>query len=207
MLSKARKLFVEFFGCYTVSFVRFFWRFEQPKVGFFAVHNNTRNPFPVMFSDSFVRLFAMGAFFTVSHVLSMRCRTYIFPFVIFVVAILVVQAFYWPITFNAQPCYMRGSIVPLSDCYIQTAIFFPVGTRRGAFFAAGGAIDFPDKKSGQRIVVQYGAHESNGGALADFARTCFGWGSHSTLLRSFRSEAGLSATNALLPRLYATRGA
>lgn len=210
MLRLSGKWAVQVFGrflsrCYGVGFV-----FVDAEVAVDRVRLNERLPFLCGFVPVHAAMSrcVVGSTIRIVYILRASGFPQVFKFVVSSWFSSVVDVVFWPLASNYDP---RKSVCRVSfsaNQRDQITIFVD----RAEFFTGIAGVPplsnigtvFPAQDSCTRVVFEKRAYKFGAEIVARLVGTCFLGGSHSTLHRSFRSEAGLSASNARLPRLYAT---
>lgn len=202
MLVESCKLFVQTFCSLAVSRIGFFRRIVQAEVYFTPFIYDSGYPLVSMFFNSFVRLTAVGFLFSVSHILGMRGFPEILP-VVFLLSVFMVYLFFRPSSSNVFPRKAVCGITSAVNANKYSTVLISL-TCDTSFFSARRKSDFPPEKSSALVVTENLSEVRGRQRVARGDEVCFAGVAHSILLRSGRSEAGLSASNALLPRFSST---
>jgi hypothetical protein len=185
---------MQFFTSYIASFYSFFERFEMPNSVHFSMKTDT-NSEPIFFkSYAFVSKPIVRCSFLVTLILRRRTFSKIAPPVVCGVYIFVIHKALWPFFCFQKPRYMVRHVGYAIYRYLAVAFCDYVPG------ADSGPARFPNQVSSFGGIGQNRADVSKCQALARSNSSWFSRDSHSILLRSGWSEAGWSASNALLPR-------
>ena len=150
---------VDFYRGFAPSSVSIFSRRKVPDVNVlfsisgFYVYRSQPFLFAVVETHAFIARFVIFLSATISVILRRRSVAQIFPSVVRLVFISVIDFVFRPFASHVQPRKAMGHILMAVDSDFDSA-FFLFGTGGFACGISLGQCDYPSKNSGQRIVVQ-----------------------------------------------------
>lgn len=195
---------VKFFSGFSISGRCGLWSVERTEVDFFTVRLNRSTPFVAVepLKYSFVSRSVSAVYSSVLSVLkkcsfSNVCPPIVTRLVVFMVYLVRPFSGYYEPRESVREVgffvYVNRAVAAAS----KTASYCTALCSFAVFY-------FPPQQAGSRVVSEKRPNVFCREVVARLRGTCFLGGSHSTLLKSSRSEAVESATNALLPRLRTT---
>jgi hypothetical protein len=209
MLLQLRKRSEKADGFTAVRFIRLFWIGEESDVLLFVLYRYAGTPFLMLFMPvyPFIAAFVSHVSFSILSVLRVVRFSQVSPTIVLAVPILVVQDTVGPRSGHPKPRYSVNQIwMPV---YRYSAFTFVCRISRFLSFVSRVKLFrkrvsvLPIKFARCWFIVQDRSHVFSREVVAKFYAACFGVLSHSTLLRSFRLEAGERANALACLAIYA----